>query len=68
MTAARQKKPLDMREYISASEAAKRFPVTIRTLRRWISEGWVQSEFVRRGERGRRYIKLSSIEKRFIPE
>jgi hypothetical protein len=68
MAVATQKKPLNLKEYITASQAVERFPIKLRTLRRWIAEGWVQTEFVRRGTGGRRFIKLSSLEKRFIPE
>lgn len=68
MVAAKQPKPLDMTQYIPVGDAVKRFPVKMRTLRRWIATGFVQSVFVKRNTGGRRFIKLSSLQKRFVPE
>lgn len=63
-------KPLDMREYMTIRKAVEEYKehgVSARTLHRWIANGEVQSEVVPRGKAYRRYVKKSSLARKFTP-
>lgn len=67
MVATKSPKPLDMKEYISIKKAAEEYGISARTIHRWVQHGEVQSEVVPRGLNHRRYVKRSSLAKKFTP-
>lgn len=68
MVCVRSTKPLDMRNYISIKQATEQFPVSRRTVWRWISEGLVQAERIKRGQRCQVFVLVASLRNQFVPQ
>lgn len=67
MIAVRSGKPLNMRLYTTVSKATEEYPVSRRTLWNWIADGSVQIVRLKRGQKNRVYILISSLQKKFVP-
>lgn len=68
MVSVRSPKPLNMRLYMPLKKATEEYPVSRRTLWRWIAEGTLQYERVKRGQRCQIFVLISSLQQKFVPE